>query len=171
MAKSATKAVIWKKKSKATATVEYRANVCTAGIEDSEPKLNKWTQNPQGYIENRTYSKTKNLWSAGKQHTGSDFPQSFAYGLRHCFAIYSENRALVKQLKNSYVLTNLAFLWWAWTIIKILSTPTASTRNGITSSVSMVVVMPQYEQMPIAELTEASTITIPPTASTSFDSN
>lgn len=46
--------------------------------------------------------------------------------------------------------------------MKILSTPTASTRNGITSMMIKVAGIPIKANKPTEETTEASTITTPP---------
>lgn len=55
--------------------------------------------------------------------------------------------------------------------MKILSTPTASTRKGITSMVRSVVEMPRYPKNPKLQATEPRTIEIPPTASVTLDSS
>lgn len=47
--------------------------------------------------------------------------------------------------------------------MKILSTPTASTKNGMTSMVRRVVGTPAYPHTPKEQNTEHSTTTIPPT--------
>lgn len=62
---------------------------------------------------------------------------------------------------NKY--TNFRVRWKVCTTINMLSTPTANTKNGTTSIVSKVVVMPAYPQMPMEQMTEQRTITIPPT--------
>lgn len=53
----------------------------------------------------------------------------------------------------------------------MLSTPTANTRNGTTSIVNKVVVMPKYPQMPTEHTTEQRTMTIPPTPRRTLLSN
>lgn len=44
----------------------------------------------------------------------------------------------------------------------MLSTPTASTRNGMTSMVSKVVGIPAYPHIPIEDKTDPNTIRTPP---------
>ena len=65
---------------------------------------------------------------------------------------------------------NLSTLLNAWTSIKILSTPTANTKNGITSMVNMVVATFRYPKTPKLQNTEIKTIQIPLIPRTIFDS-
>lgn len=56
----------------------------------------------------------------------------------------------------------LTSLWCVCTNMKMLSTPTASTRNGITSMMINVAGIPMKANKPTDETTEAKTITTPP---------
>lgn len=53
-------------------------------------------------------------------------------------------------------------LWCVWTRIKILSTPTARTRNGMTSIIISVAGMPMKPNKPTEHTTEANTRSTPP---------
>lgn len=50
-----------------------------------------------------------------------------------------------------------------------LSTPTANTKNGITSIVNIVVAKPTYPKIPKLHATDETTTTIPPSARTIFE--
>jgi len=56
----------------------------------------------------------------------------------------------------------LPSLWWVCTRIKILSTPTASTRNGMTSMMINVAGTPINPNNPTEQITDASTMSTPP---------
>lgn len=57
----------------------------------------------------------------------------------------------------------LGSLWLVWTRMKMLSTPTASTRNGITSMMISVAATPKKPNRPTEHTTDASTINTPGT--------
>lgn len=61
-------------------------------------------------------------------------------------------------------------LAYSWHSIKILSTPTANTKNGITSAIINVVFLPILEKIPTAVETEKITIRMPHTPSVNLES-
>ncbi len=58
----------------------------------------------------------------------------------------------------------------SWTIKKILSTPTARTMKGMTSTMMSVALRPIQENRPIEEAIDISTIAMPTTPSVNLDS-
>ena len=53
-------------------------------------------------------------------------------------------------------------LWYVWTRMKILSTPTAKTRKGMISKMIKVAETPMNPKMPMEAATDSNTIITPP---------
>src|SRR5579862_5975069 len=66
-------------------------------------------------------------------------------------------------------LNRVFILWNSWTTRKMLSTPTARTKKGITSAMMSVVLTPKAEKIPTEETTDNKTMMMPNNPKVNFE--
>ncbi len=92
-------------------------------------------------------------------------------------SVEAERRILGPILPNAFaILVSISSSGWlmltrsnSCTIRKMLSTPTASTRNGMTSAMIRVTLIPQAEKRPTEAETDINTMTMPMTPRVNLD--